>query len=159
MKPRRFSCLQPALLSAHSAGCEQRPASTAPAVAVAGERAATVASLPLKRGYYVATDTACAEASNATTLLLGREGMGGARDYCRFERIEQVRPQQYRVTQACADLQGELQAQTSVVHWTIAAPTRLVTRSADGWEHRARYCAQVQMPPDWQANDINDMSG
>lgn len=85
--------------------------------------------------------------------------MGGARDYCRFERIEQTGLQQYRVPRACADLRGGLPAQTRAVHWTIAAPTRLVTRIADGWEHRARYCAQAQMPADWQANDISDVTG
>lgn len=167
MKPIRGSCWLLVLCSAAGAGCEQPPASRAPATppvsvpaeAVAGNLAATLASLPLKPGYYVATDTACSAASHATTVLLRREGIGGARDYCHFERIEQTGPQSYRVTQSCAELQGGLPAQTSVVTWTIPGATRFQTRSADGWEHRARHCEQSQMPAEWQANDIGDMTG
>ena len=58
-----------------------------------------------------------------------------------------------------AELQGDLPAQTSVVTWTIPGPTRFQTRSADGWEHRARHCEQSQMPAEWQANDIGDVTG
>lgn len=38
-------------------------------------RAAPAASLPLKRGFYVASDTPCGQASNGTLSLLQRNGM------------------------------------------------------------------------------------
>lgn len=47
-----------------------------------------VAVLPLQRGYYVASDTPCAKASNATLLLLRRNGIGGARYFCEFKLQE-----------------------------------------------------------------------
>jgi hypothetical protein len=66
----------------------------------------TAAQLPLKRGFYVAIDTACEAASNATLLLVRRGGFNGARDSCEFVAIEQTGPQQYRVTERCVDLQA-----------------------------------------------------
>lgn len=59
--------------------------------------AETTEGLPLKRGYYVASDVACSEASNATVALLPRDGVGGARDFCAFINIEPVEPSTYRV--------------------------------------------------------------
>src|SRR5690606_26650181 len=46
-------------------------AASAPAPDAATEaKVALIAALPLKRGYYVATDTPCSQASNATVMLL-----------------------------------------------------------------------------------------
>ena len=134
------------------------PAADADA-APAQAQAATVAMLPLKRGYYVASDTPCSQASNATTALLRRDGIGGARDFCEFKKIEQAGPNIYRVTEACGDLQDDAPPETSVTVYTLEGDTSFTSKNAHGWEHSARHCAQSSMPPDWRANDISDVTG
>ncbi len=52
----------------------------------------SVSELPLKRGFYVASDTPCEQASNATLQLLRRDGVGGARDFCEFKQILEIAP-------------------------------------------------------------------
>ena len=131
-------------------------AETTPAKA---EPAATVAALPLKRGYYVESDTPCSQASNATTTLLRREGIGGARDFCEFKKIEQTGPNTYRVTEACGDLQDNAPPETSTSIYALTGDTAFTAKSEHGWERSARYCAQSTMPPDWRANDISDVTG
>lgn len=120
--------------------------------------AAMVAALPLRRGYYVASDTPCDQASNATTLLLRRDGIGGARDFCAFRKIEQTGPATYRVTEACGDLQDSAAPEIAVTTYTLTGDTAFTSRSMNGWEHRARYCTQSSMPPDFRANDISDVT-
>lgn len=82
------------LLGVLTAACA--PPSSPQALPDAAARAAreppTLTVLPLKRGYYVASDTLCAQASNASLLLLGRDGVGGARYFCEFRRIELAGP-------------------------------------------------------------------
>lgn len=117
-----------------------------------------VAELPLKRGYYVSADTPCARASNATVVLLRREGVGGAQDFCEFKRIEQVGASSYRVTESCADLRGG-DAQTSIVTYELLSERSFKSKSEQGWEHSARFCEQSSMPADWQENDISDVVG
>ncbi len=120
--------------------------------------AATIAALPLKRGYYVASDTPCGQASNATVMLLRREGIGGARDFCEFKDIEQTGPNTCRVTEACGDFQNNASPETSVTTYTLKGDAAFTSKSADGWERNARYCAQSNMPPDFRANDISDVT-
>ena len=131
----------------------------APEAVPAKAQAATIAALPLKRGYYVESDTPCGQASNATTTLLRREGIGGARDFCEFKKIEQTGPHAYRVTEACGDLQDNAPPETSTSLYTLTGDTAFTAKSEHGWERNARYCAQSTMPPDWRANDISDVTG
>lgn len=134
----------------------------APAVveaAPAKAQTATVTALPLKRGYYVASDTPCDQASNATTVLLRSEGIGGSRDFCDFTKIEKTGANTYRVTEACRDLQDSAPPETSINTYTLKGDTGFTSKSANGWEHSARYCAQSSMPPEWRKNDIGDVTG
>lgn len=131
----------------------------APEAVPAKAQAATIAALPLKRGYYVESDTPCGQASNATTSLLRREGIGGARDFCEFKKIEQTGPNTYRVTEACGDLQDSAPPETSTSIYTVTGDTAFTAKSEHGWERSARYCTQSTMPPDWRANDISDVTG
>lgn len=137
----------------------QAAAPAIPEAVPAKAQAATIAALPLKRGYYVESDTPCGQASNATTTLLRREGIGGARDFCEFKKIEQTGPNTYRVTEACGDLQDSAPPETSTSIYTITGNTAFTAKSEHGWERSARYCAQSTMPPDWRANDISDVTG
>lgn len=134
-------------------------APSAPEAVPAKAQAATIAALPLKRGYYVESDTPCGQASNATTTLLRRNGIGGARDFCEFKKIEQTGPTTYHVTEACGDLQDNAPPETSTSIYTLTGDTAFTAKSEHGWERSARYCAQSTMPPDWRANDISDVTG
>ena len=141
------------------AAANQAAAPAIPEAVPAKAQAATIAALPLKRGYYVESDTPCGQASNATTTLLRREGIGGARDFCEFKKIEQTGPNTYRVTEACGDLQDSAPPETSTSIYTVTGDTTFTAKSEHGWERSARYCAQSTMPPDWRANDISDVTG
>lgn len=115
------------------------------------QSAATV--LPLQRGYYVASDTPCAKASNATLLLLQRHGVGGARDFCEFKQIDQTGPEIYQVHEICADLQGS-DPQSRTVHYRIVANTRFVVGDHNGVVLDARHCPQADLPATWRNTDI-----
>ncbi|GLS99239.1 hypothetical protein GCM10007897_06180 [Sphingobium jiangsuense] len=144
---------------ANTASANQATAPAAPEAVPAKAQAAIIAALPLKRGYYVESDTPCNQASNATTTLLRREGIGGARDFCEFKKIEQTGPNTYRVTEACGDLQDSAPPETSTSIYTLTGDIAFTAKSEHGWERSARYCAQSSMPPDWRANDISDVTG
>lgn len=126
--------------------------------ATAEVETATLTALPLKRGYYVASDTPCDQASNATTTLLRRDGFSGSRDFCEFKKIEQTSANTYRVTEACGDVQDDAPPETSVKSYTLKGDTAFSAGSGNGWVHSARYCAQSSMPPEWRENDINDVT-
>lgn len=148
-----------AAAEASTADVYQAAAPAAPEAVPAKAQAATIAALPLKRGYYVESDTPCSQAANATTTLLHRNGIGGARDFCEFRKIEQTGPNTYRVTEACGDLQDNAPPETSTSIYTLKGDTAFTAKSEHGWERSARYCAQSSMPPDWRANDISDVTG
>lgn len=131
-----------------AAGCS--PASPVPDAAAAPE------GLPLTPGFYVAGDTPCARASNATLTLIHREGVNGARDVCTFETIEQIGPASYRAAQTCSAF-GEGGQETRIVVYEIPDETRFIARSDSGWVQEARYCAQSSLPEPWRDNDISDI--
>lgn len=152
---RTRAILAPMMLAMGVAACGQDVA--AAGKTPAAEAAAPVAALPLKRGYYVAADTPCSQASNATTTLLRRDGIGGSRDFCEFKKIERAGPNTYRVTEACGDLQDDAPPEVGVTTYTLSGDASFTSKNAGGWEHSARYCAQSSMPPDWRENDISDI--
>jgi len=82
------------------AGCDDN----APAGNGAGATGNIVTELPLTRGFYVASDTACGQASNATLLLVHRDGINGARDAYSFKSIEQTGPTSYRAVAVCNNI-------------------------------------------------------
>lgn len=147
-----------AAAEADTAAANQAAAPAATEAAPTKTQTATIAALPLKRGYYVESDTSCGQASNATTTLLRRDGIGGARDFCEFKRIEQTGPNIYRVTEACGDLQDNAPRENSTSIYTLTGNTAFTAKSEHGWERSARYCAQSSMPPDWRKNDISDVT-
>jgi len=117
-----------------------------------------VTELPLTRGFYVSTDTACGDASNATLLLMRRDGFNGARDGCDFETIEQTGPQSYRVIERCADFQaGPDSATTETVIWQIPDDASFTSNGDRGWERSFRHCEQSSLPDPWRDNDISDL--
>ena len=127
-----------------------------PAADPTGER---VSELPLKRGFYVASDTPCEQASNATLMLLRRDGIGGARDSCDFVQIERVGDTTYRVTERCGDLMNPGDGETWVFTWEIPDDASFSTVRDDGWSTGARHCEQSRLPARWRDNDISDVTG
>lgn len=139
----------PMLLLTCLAACSQD-------IAPPSKEAEAITALPLKRGYYVASDIPCAQASNATISLLRRNGLGGARDFCEFRNIRRTGPNTYRVTQSCSNFQDDIPPETSIVTYTIPNDTSFTAQSENGWTHSARHCNQASMPPEWREDDISD---
>jgi hypothetical protein len=119
----------------------------------------TVTELPLKRGFYVASDSDCGQASNATLLLVHSGGINGSRDACDFTSIEQTGPTGYRAVVACRNIQGgETESSTNV--YEIPDATQF-SYGADDSDYRShfRYCEQSSLPDPWRDNDISDLVG
>lgn len=120
--------------------------------------AASISELPLKRGFYVASDTACGQASNATLLLVRRRGVSGARGMCDIRAIEQTGPHHYRATEACGGFPGEPAGEPGVILYEIPDATTFGYRAEDSdHETRYRYCEQSGLPDPWRDNDISDL--
>lgn len=128
---------------------EPAAAEIAPAKA---EPAATVAALPLKRGFYVESGTACGQASAATLFLLDKTSLNGQQDSCTFKKIEQTGANSYRVTEAC-------EGGTSIASYTVEGETSFRSTSDNGRNITARYCTQSSLPDPWRDNDISDATG
>lgn len=128
------------------AGCTAQPAPEGPVQAAAAE-AVVVASLPLKRGYYVSTDTACGAASRATLALVRGDGISE----CGFERIEALEGDRYRVLQSC-----DPSADAETVEYRLDGDQRYRMVS-EGWESEFRYCPQSSLPEEYRDNDISDL--
>jgi hypothetical protein len=135
------------------------PATPADTESTSANTEPTIAPLPLKRGYYVAGDTACSDASNATVLLVRRDGIAGSRHFCEFRKVEQIGPDTWRVTQACSALYSTDPPEISSVTYTIPNATSFVSRDEYGHEHSARYCDQSSMSAPFRENDISDVTG
>lgn len=118
--------------------------------------ARVIKALPLKRGFYVASDTLCGEASNATLQLLRAGGIGVARETCAFKRIEQTAPSLYRVTEECRSIGGG-RPQTQVSLFDIRDDGRFSVSRSGAKPYHARYCAQSSLPSPWRDNDIRDL--
>ena len=136
---------------AETASTEPAPAAAA-APAKAEPVAATVATLPLKRGFYVVNGTACGDASAATLFLLDKTSLNGQQDSCTFKKIEQTGVNSYRVTEACP-------GGTSTATYTVQSDTSFHSTSDNGRNVTARYCVQSSLPDPWRDNDISDVTG
>ena len=134
-----------------------------PAIGAPAGGSTAMARLPLRLGFYVASDVSCAGASNATLLLLHRDGINTSRVPCDFERVEQVDAGRYSVTTRCVEGGAawgtEEQVDISTSTYEILDETSFRTISEDGWETTARHCAQSSLPEPWRDNDISDILG
>jgi len=118
-----------------------------------------LATLPLERGFYVTSDTACSEASNATLLLMRGNGMNGSREACDFTSLEQAGPTSYRAAAVCTQTQGRSAGSQL---WVFEIPDRTRFRYGNvGSSHQRyySYCAQPSLPEPWRDNDISGLLG
>lgn len=134
------------------AGCtaDPAPATAAGPPAAPPPAQATVESLPLERGYYVSTDTACGDASRATLALVRGDGISE----CDFDRIEALGGDRYRVVQAC-DPDG---VEPMTVEYRLDGD-RQYRMVGEHWESEFRYCPQPSLPEEYRDNDISDLIG
>ena len=134
-----------------------RRLSFAVAAALAAGLPAAAAELPLPRGFYVAADTACGQASMATLTLLHRDGIGGAQDFCGFEQIVAEAAGRFRITERCADLRDPTSAEVNEVVYEMLGAGHFRKTSPYGWSVESRHCAQGDLPEPWRSNDIADV--
>lgn len=126
------------------------------------------ARLPLQLGFYVAADTPCAEASNATLSLLQADGIGGARDFCQFLSIQQLSAQYFLVEESCADFQSAEAEQRRLLYHIIDAesfelslvvteqPVSSLPTDTNVF-YQGHYCPQSSLPEPWRDNDLSDL--
>lgn len=122
---------------------------------------AAMATLPLELGFYVPTDVACAQASNATLSLLRRSGINTSRVPCDFSAVEPLGGNRFRVTERCssggAAWGTEEEVSTSTAIYDIATPTRFRIESEGGYTATMQHCPQGELPDPWRSNDIADI--
>jgi hypothetical protein len=110
--------------------------------------------LPLKRGFYVATDTPCEQASNATISLYDGMSFGTAHAQCRKWSIKKLSGGAYRVSRSCRDMQD------NHIHWKVFTSTYKVINSTEFLETNKfgqfpfRYCKQTDLRSDWRNADL-----
>lgn len=114
--------------------------------------------LPLKRGFYVRAEAAtCAAADEATLLILRREGIGGASDFCKFLSIEPAGANTYTVKQNCAHISDPNAGEDDIVTYTLKGDAAFTVTSSHGWSYSARLCPQADLPAPWNDTDISDL--
>ncbi|MCQ3934796.1 hypothetical protein FBQ88_08265 [Gammaproteobacteria bacterium PRO2] len=109
--------------------------------------------LPLRRGFYVSSDTACEQASNATLGLLHARGLNGSRTDCVFESAEMLGKARYRIVEQCTVIGSGERLRTSVI-WEVLTPESFQRTEESGWQSRMRYCEQQALPEDWREIDL-----
>jgi hypothetical protein len=120
-----------------------------------------VEALPLRSGYYVSSDTPCAEASSATLHLMHDDGQGyggfTTPPYdCGFVRIERVGRSRYRVEEACGDAYGD--GDEPVVAssmYEVVSDTHYRAVRDDGWASESRRCPRRELPAPWRDADVD----
>lgn len=140
-------------------GCDAAPVG-APDHASDAVEARAVEALPLRSGYYVSSDTPCAEASNATLHLMHDDGQGYGGFttppyYCGFVRIEQVGRSRYRVEEACGDAYGDGDEPVAAASmYEVVSDTRYRAVRDDGWASESRRCPRRELPALWRDADV-----
>lgn len=113
------------------------------------------ADLKLQRGFYVASDTACGQASNATLALLHREGLNAAREDCVFGEVKRLGDGRYRVTEQCSEI-GTGESARYVVEWQMLSTWSFRRRLENGTVVEMRWCEQSTLPEAWRDIDLDD---
>jgi len=126
------------------------------AFGVAAEaRAQAGNTLPLQRGFYVRKEVACPQASNATLMLVTRDGMNVSRVLTKFTKVQKTGATTYQVTEVSEDLQGKKMSPTVQVY-EVPDRTTFSLRDSSG-VFTFRYCPQNSLPEPWRNNDIRSM--
>lgn len=117
----------------------------------------TVKELPLKRGYYVSSDTPCSQASNATLSAVTRTGISYAQAECTTSAISQMAPTRFEVTDTCVEIATGTSLGENTTTYDIPDPQTYVFIADGAPAGGARYCAQADLPDPWAHNDVADL--
>lgn len=129
-------------------------AAPAPGALSVGQAVERVESIPLRRGYYVASDTPCGDASNATTTLFKGDGFYAT---CTTRSIERTAPDTYRLNETCSDRGEPERDSTQTIRVTSDMGFAVVADDGSTWS--ARFCRQQDMPEPFSKNDLSDLVG
>ena len=110
--------------------------------------------LPLKAGFYVSSDTTCEEASNATLLLLKKEGIGGSRYFCTFTKISKLDYKRFHVEEECIYFQSNDRTFNKNQYEIINTKKFIISNQGKNILI-ANYCSKDQLPLPWRNEDIN----
>lgn len=110
--------------------------------------------LPLRRGFYVSSDTDCGEASNATLALLHATGLNSAREDCSFDAIVPLGGGRYRTTDHCAVI-GTGDVIGYGADWEVLSDRDFRRTLASGEVTRMRWCEQSSLPEAWRMIDLD----
>ncbi|MBV9459539.1 MAG: hypothetical protein JO141_18745 [Bradyrhizobium sp.] len=117
--------------------------------------AAAADLLPIDRGFYVESHTACGRASNATITRYNGTSFGNAHTECRKPVAQKLPDGSYKITEQCRDMQG------SGGPWTAMAATYVVlSRTEFALTNRYgkfsyRYCERSDLPDPWNKIELN----
>lgn len=110
--------------------------------------------LPLRRGFYVSSDTDCCEASNATLALLHATGLNSAREDCSFDAIVSLGGGRYRTIDHCAVI-GTGDVIGHGADWEVLSDLDFRRTLASGEVIRMRWCEQSSLPEAWRMIDLD----
>ena len=112
-------------------------------------------SLPLQRGFYVADDVPCEEASSATLALLHRHGLNSAREECVFVEGEALGRNLHRITEQCVEV-GTRNVSRHAVQWELTSADGFRRTLDSGWTVQMRRCDQQALPDGWRDIDLDE---
>jgi hypothetical protein len=114
-------------------------------------------SLPIERGYYVRSDSACQRASNATITLYTGISFGTAHAECRAAVIEKLPDGSHQITEQCRDTEVDGTPWTAVTtRYAVRSRTEFIGTTP--FEKAAyRYCKQSDLPEPWRTTDLRSV--
>ncbi len=107
------------------------------------------AGLPLRRSFYVSSDTDCGEASNATLARLHATGHNSAREACSFDTVVPLGGARYRTTERCAVI-GTDDVIGYGADWEVLSDRAFRRTLASGADVGMRWCEQWSLPEAWR---------
>ena len=134
-------------------------AAVAVAVALSATPALAADLLPLQRGFYVATDTACGEASDATIILYNGTSFGAAHAQCRKWSSHKQPDGTYQVTRSCRTIDGNRsRREKTTSSYELFSHTEFAETNQFG-KFTFRHCRQSQLPSDWRVVNLGKNGG
>jgi hypothetical protein len=117
--------------------------------------------LPLRTGYYIASEDTCEIASSVSLQLLGRSRISTSHVECTFESIVQRASSTFGVTVRCTDdgkmFGREPFVETRTDTFDVARETQFTIGYDGGGSATYQFCEQASLPEPWRTNDISDL--
>jgi hypothetical protein len=120
--------------------------------------AASADRLSLRVGFYVASDTACGEASHATLTLFRGDALAGSHDVCVLATITPAGAGRWQVRERCEIREGGwVEHVDQNTTWQLNGDRAYERVAEAGWTQRARLCPQADLPEPWRHIDLSDL--